>query len=70
MGSLEALKQKTNHEKKTLSHLTILTDCQVVTHIDVMETDTTRISNTAGCYISERKSMSNSHFAVVNQGAS
>lgn len=66
MGSLEALKQKTNHEKKKKkSHVLTFN-----THIDVMETDTTRISNTAGCYMSERKSMSNSHFAVVNQGAS
>lgn len=48
---------------------TTTSDCQMVTRIDVMETDTTRISNTAGCYMSERKSMSNSHFVVVNQGA-
>lgn len=60
MGSLEALKQKMNHEKKTTL------DCQMVTHTDVMETDTTRISNTAGCYMSEGKSMSNLHFVVVN----
>lgn len=42
----------------------------MVTHIDVMETDNTRISNTAGSCMSEGKSMSNSHFVVVNQGAS